>query len=125
MVRQAPDQTREASIAAALEALQANRPLRAEETCRDYLEGNPGSVEHLRLLGHALMKQARYAEAEQTVRLAISLKPGFPHLHEDLGSILALQQRFEEAVPCFEEAIRLGLPPPTEAAVRQLIAALR
>ena len=107
MVRPAPDLTREATIAAALEALRANRPLRAEETCRDYLEANPGSVEHLRLLGHALTKQARYAEAEQTLRLAISLKPGFPHLHEDLGSVFALQQRFAEAVPCFEEAIRL------------------
>ncbi|MSQ92284.1 MAG: sulfotransferase family protein [Gammaproteobacteria bacterium] len=107
MVRPTPDLTREATIAAALEALQANRPLRAEETCRDYLGANPGSVEHLRLLGHALTKQARYVEAEQTVRLAISLKPGFPHLHEDLGSVFALQQRFAEAVPCFEEAIRL------------------
>jgi tetratricopeptide (TPR) repeat protein len=99
--------THEATIAAALEALRANRPLRAEETCRDYLEANPGSVEHLRLLGHALTKQARYAEAEQTIRLAISLKPNFPHLHEDLGSVFALQQRFAEAVPCLEEAIRL------------------
>ena len=34
-------------------------------------------------------------------------KPEFPHLHEDLGSVLALQRRFEEAVPCFERAIRL------------------
>lgn len=92
---------------AALEEMRANRPLRAEFICREYLEKNPGSVEHLRLLGHALMKQARYAEAEQTVRSAISLTPDFPHLHEDLGSIFAMQQRFEEAVLCFREAIRL------------------
>ena len=32
------------------------------------------------------------------MRQAIALKPDFPHLHEDLGSILAMQQRFEEAV---------------------------
>jgi tetratricopeptide (TPR) repeat protein len=107
VVRQVPEVTRDASIAAALEALRANRAVRAEATCREYLEENPGCVEHLRLLGHALSKQARYGEAEQTVRLAISLKPDFPHLHEDLGSVLALQQRFEEAVPCFEQAIRL------------------
>lgn len=107
MVRQAPELTREGSIASALESLRANRPLRAEVACREYLQENPGSVDHLRLLGHALLKQARYAEAEQTVRLAISLKPDFPHLHEDLGSVLAMQQRFEEAVPCFREAIRL------------------
>jgi tetratricopeptide (TPR) repeat protein len=107
MVRQAPEITSEGSIAAALEAMRANRPLRAEVACREYLQENPGSVDHLRLLGHALLKQARYAEAEQTVRHAISLKPDFPHLHEDLGSVLAMQQRYEEAVPCFEQAIRL------------------
>lgn len=97
----------QASIAAALEALRVNRPLRAEEICRAFLAGKPGSVDHLRLLGHALMKQARHPEAEKTLRLAIGLKPDYPHLHEDLGSVLALQQRFEAAVPSFREAIRL------------------
>ena len=107
MVRQIPEVTREANVAAALELLQANRPAQAEAACREYLEMNPGSVDHLRLLGHALSKQGRYPEAEQTIRLAISLKPDFPHLHEDLGSVLAMQQRFEEAVPCFERAIEI------------------
>jgi tetratricopeptide (TPR) repeat protein len=73
---------------------------------------SPGSVNHLRLLGHSLLKQARYLEAEQVVRQALALRPDFPHLHEDLGSIFAMQQRFAEAEPCFREAIRLepGLP---------------
>jgi tetratricopeptide (TPR) repeat protein len=102
-----PPQTREASIGAALDALRSNRPLRAEEICRSYLETSPGCVEHLRMLGTALGKQGRYPESEQTVRLAIALQPSNPHLHEDLGSVLALQERFEEAVPCFEQAIRL------------------
>ena len=100
-------EARDASLGAALQALQSNRPLRTEEICRAYLEASPGCVEHLRMLGAALSKQARYAEAEQTLRLAIAMQPDFPHLHEDLGSALALQQRFEEAVPCFETAIRL------------------
>jgi len=99
--------SKDASIGAALEALRSNRPLRAEEICRSYLEINPGCVEHLRMLGTALTKQGRYPESEQTVRLAVALQPDNPHLHEDLGSVLALQDRFEEAVPCFEQAIRL------------------
>jgi tetratricopeptide (TPR) repeat protein len=107
VVRQAPEVEAATSVRAALEAIRTGSSLRAEFICREYLETNPGSVEHLRLLGHALMKQARYPEAEQTVRLAISLKPDFPHLHEDLGSVLAMQQRYADAVPCFEEAIRL------------------
>ena len=107
MVRQVPEVAREAGVRTALEAIRAGNPLRAEFICREYLQQNPGSVEHLRLLGHALMKQARYPEAEQAMRLAISLKPDFPQLHEDLGSLLAMQQRFGEAEPCLREAIRL------------------
>jgi len=99
--------SRDASLGAALEALRLNRPLRAEEICRSFLETNPGSIEHLRMLGTALMKQGRYPESEQTLRLAVALQPDNPHLHEDLGSVLALQDRYEEAIPCFEQAIRL------------------
>jgi tetratricopeptide (TPR) repeat protein len=94
-------------VEASLEALRDNRPLRAEFVCREYLERNPGSIDHLRLLGNALARQARYADAEQVVRQAIALTPDYPLLHEDLGSVLALQGRLEEAVPCFEQAIRL------------------
>jgi tetratricopeptide (TPR) repeat protein len=94
-------------VQAVLEALRESRPLRAEFICREYLERNPGSVEHLRLLGGALLKQARYSDAEQIIRQALALQPDFPHLHDDLGSALALQGRHEEAVPCFEQAIRL------------------
>ena len=41
------------------------------------------------------------------MRQALALKPDFPHLHEDLGSMLAMQQRFEEAVHSLERAIQL------------------
>jgi tetratricopeptide (TPR) repeat protein len=107
MVRQTPEVRAEASFTAALEALRRNRPHRAEAICREFLAENPGSVNHLRMLGHALMKQARYPEAEQIVRQALALKPDFPHLHEDLGSLLGMQQRFEEAVQSLERAIQL------------------
>ncbi len=107
MVRQVPEVTTQATIAAEIDALRASRPHRAEAICREFLDENPGSVDLLRLLGHALTKQARYPEAEQVVRQALALKPDFPHLHEDLASVLAMQQRFEEAVPSLERAIRL------------------
>ncbi len=107
MVRQVPEVAPDQTVAAALEALRDNQPLRAEFICREYLERNPGSVDHLRLLGNALGRQGRHPEAEQVVRQAIALKPDLPLLHEDLGSVLALQERYAEAVPCFEQAIRL------------------
>jgi tetratricopeptide (TPR) repeat protein len=95
------------SIADAIAAMRANRPLRAEEICRDFLALSPGSKEHLRLLGHSLMKQKRLPEAEEQIRFALTLEPESPHLHEDLGSIFAMRGRFAEAVPWFEGAIKL------------------
>lgn len=98
---------KDSSIHAALQAMKNNRPLRAEETCRDYLLMNPACTDHMRLLGHALMKQDRLRDAEEQLRLAISLKPDFPQLYEDLGSVMAMEQRFDDAIPLFEKAIRL------------------
>jgi tetratricopeptide (TPR) repeat protein len=95
------------SINQAIEFMRANRPLRAEELCRDYLLKKPGCTDHLRLLGHALMKQRRLPEAAEQLRFALELEPEFPQLHEDLGSVLAMQSRFEEAIVEFERAIQL------------------
>jgi tetratricopeptide (TPR) repeat protein len=99
--------TKGESIAAAIEAMRVNRPLQAEEICRDFLVLSPGCKDHLRLLGHALMKQYRLTEAEEHIRFALSIEPDFALLIEDLGSVLAMQNRFEEAIPWFEKAIRL------------------
>jgi tetratricopeptide (TPR) repeat protein len=107
MAQPLPTEDRDASIAAAIEAMRANRPLRAEEICREYLLLSPGSAEHLRLLCHALMKQNRLAEAEEQARFALSLAPHVPLLHEDLGSVLARQKRFEDAIGHFEKALEL------------------
>lgn len=99
--------SRENSLKSAVGALKGNRPLRAEEICRDYLSVRPGSAEHIRLLAHALMKQNRLQEAEEQVRFALELRPNQPQLHEDLGSVLALQGQVEAAIPSFEKAIAL------------------
>jgi tetratricopeptide (TPR) repeat protein len=98
---------KDASIKRALDFIQRSRPLRAEETCRDYLIDHPGCADHMRLLSLALMKQNRATEAEQQLRFALDLDPAFPQLHEDLGSVLAMQSKFEEAIPAFEKAMQL------------------
>ncbi len=95
------------SIEKALGFLKLNRPLRAEEVCRDYLLTHPGCTDHLRLLGQALITQGRAGEAESQLRLALSIDPDFPQLHEDLGSALALQAKFDEAIVAFEKALEL------------------
>jgi tetratricopeptide (TPR) repeat protein len=94
------------SVRQAIEALQSSKPDVAETLCREHLNLHPASVEHLRLLGHALMQQQRFSEAETQLKIAIELAPDFPPLSEDLGSALAQQRKFEEAIPLFEQAVR-------------------
>ena len=94
------------SVQAAIQCMKANNPLQAEKICREWLTTNPSSVDHMRILGHSLMKQERLQEAEEQIRFALSLEPDFPQLEEDLGSVLALQKKFEEAIPHFEQAIQ-------------------
>jgi len=90
----------------ALKALRAGKPDVAETLCREHLNVHPASVDHLRLLGHALMQQRQFSEAETQLKIAIELAPDLPHLSEDLGSALAQQRKFEEAIPLFEQAVR-------------------
>ncbi|HMB58780.1 MAG TPA: sulfotransferase [Xanthomonadales bacterium] len=94
-------------MAAALAAMKANRPLLVEEICREFLDLKPGSVEHIRLLGLALIKQKRLSEAEDRFRFALKLKPDYPQLHADLGMALAHQGQLQEAIPCLQKAIQL------------------
>ena len=114
--------SREESLRTALEFMRENRPLRAEEVCRDYLTEFPGSADHMRLLAHALTRQQRWSEAEEQIRFGLSLVPKFPQLHEDLGSVLAMQGNFEGAVAAFEKAI--ALQPALPLAHRKLAQAL-
>ncbi len=91
----------------AWEALKAGKPDVAETLCREHLTLHPASIEHLRLLGLALMQQQRFGAAETQFKIALELAPDFPPLAEDLGSALAQQRKFAEAIPLFEQAVRL------------------
>ena len=115
------------SISAALQAMRDNLPKDAEAICQEWLSANPGCAHHLRLLGHALMKQKRLDEAEERIRFALDLEPDFPQLYEDLGSILALRGDYEGAIPCFEGAIQRepSLPAPYKKLADALIVAGR
>jgi tetratricopeptide (TPR) repeat protein len=112
VVRPVSEIARDTSVTAALDALAAGDARRAEAVCRESLEKTPDSIEHLRLLGRALLAQSRLEEAEQAARRTLELQPGLAQAHEDLGGVLALQRRFEEAVASLEAALRLdpGLP---------------
>ena len=90
-----------------LQALRVRKPDVAETICREHLSEHPESVEHLRLLGHALIELQRYDEAETQFKRAIELAPNFAPVSEEMGNALAKQRKFEEAIPYFEKAVQL------------------
>jgi len=98
--------TRKFDLEPTLEALKAGKPDVAEALCREHLKLHPASVDTLRLLGHALMQQKRFGDAEKPLKKALELAPDFAPLAEDLGSALAKQRKHEEAIPLFEQAVR-------------------
>ena len=100
-------QEREHSLSRVVALMQHNKPQLAEKRCRKFLQDFPGCVDHLRMLGHSLLKQDRSEEAAEQIRFAISLSPAFAPLHEDLGGILAAQGNLDEAIETFEKAVQL------------------
>ena len=117
-----PNVNRQESLSLALGFMRENRPLRAEEQCRDFLLESPGCTDHIRLLANALSRQKRFSEAEDQIRFGLSIEPDFPQLHEDLGSVLAMQGHLEAAVESLEKAI--ALQPALRLAHKKLAQAL-
>jgi tetratricopeptide (TPR) repeat protein len=104
---------KEQSLSKIVSLLKRNDPASAEELCNEYLLDSPGCIDHLRMLSHAALKQNRKDDATETLHLAISLKPDFAPLHEDLGGIYAGQGRLKEAIATFEKSIQLDPTRPT------------
>ena len=99
--------TADSSTAEIVAALRRGEASAAESLCREQLESDPASVEHLLLLGHALMLDRRYGEAETALRNALDAAPESPRVLEALGSALAQQRQFDEAIGVFEKAVKL------------------
>jgi Flp pilus assembly protein TadD len=80
-------------------------------------------VEAHRQVGLALHERGRPAEAEAHFARIVLLDPSDAEARNDLGFMLALQGRFEEAIAQYEEALRLR--PDLELARRNLAEARR
>ncbi len=63
--------------------------------------------DRLLALATVLAEQARGAEAEQMLRLALRLRPGCPNVINRLGTVLFDRGRFDEALDCFHRATRV------------------
>ena len=107
------EREREQSLSRVIGLLKSGDPASAEAICRGYLLDSPGCVDHLRMLSHASLKQNQKDDAIESLQFAISLKPDFAPLHEDLGAIYSGQGRIKEAISTFEKAIQLDPTRPT------------
>jgi len=69
----------------------------------------PGQVEYQFLEGLFLLQLGRAAEAEAPLRRALALDAELADAHALLGMMLSSQERYEEAVEAFEQALELGV----------------
>lgn len=94
----------------------------AERLCRDALAEFPGEHNLLSLLGSALNRQGRGAEAEPLLRGTVGREPGYAKGHEELGRSLLQIGRFEEAIASLRRALELD--PKLQSAQLTLVHAL-
>jgi tetratricopeptide (TPR) repeat protein len=95
------------SLSEVVKAMQAGDPAKAEAICRDFLIVNAASVPHMQLLGHALLKQDKLAEAREQIEFALKIAPDYARLYEDLGNLQGLQRDYEAAIISFRRAVQL------------------
>jgi len=97
-----PNQQIPSSVREIIEAQETGKPKVAEALCREHLNDHPESVEHLRLLGNALMQQRRFEEAIPILEDAVQHDPNNAIGHKKLGLALAAVGRGEDADKSFE-----------------------
>ena len=78
----------------------------AEETFRQYLALEPGSLNGQMQLSLALLCQQKWAEAAATLRQVASVKPDFAQAHSNLGLALLRVGDIPAATQSFEAALR-------------------
>jgi tetratricopeptide (TPR) repeat protein len=109
-------------LAQAVDSLRRGNPSTAASICRSFLVTNPGSVPHLQLLSHALIRLGQPQEARRHLDRALSIAPDFAPLYEDKGSLEGMDGNFDAAVEMFQRAVQLD--PTNSSAHKKLARAL-
>src|SRR5579862_209463 len=86
---------------------QTGRWQEAEQLYRQVLEVDPRQVDALHLLAAIAGQTGREMLAVDYLRTVLRLQPGLAAAHNNLGNALAAQGKYAEAIPCFQEALRL------------------
>ena len=93
----------------------------AESEFRAAIAGDPRSARAYNNLGNALRAQNRIADAAAAYRKASELAPLYPDPRNGLGVLLVQQSHAREALPYFDEALRIA-PDFYEAQLNRAIA---
>ena len=75
-------------------------------------KSNGISATLLYLIGNAYLDVKNYKPAETAFKLALGVLPDYVRVHESLGLLLIVQDRYKEALPHLSRAIQLGLATP-------------
>jgi tetratricopeptide (TPR) repeat protein len=94
-------------MALAAEHQKEKRFEQAEHLYRRVLRHNPRNVDALRLLALVALQAGRDGEAESLLQKAIALAPDFLAAIIDLGRLRKEQDRYGEALECFDRALAL------------------
>ena len=94
-------------LAAALERHKKGDLRFAYETYRQVLAQHPQHPTALHYLGLVAQQMGRSTEAVGLLRRSISLDASDPRAHNHLAQVLLAQNAIEEAIACFEEALRV------------------
>jgi tetratricopeptide (TPR) repeat protein len=94
-------------IRQALALLDRNQTAAAEDLLQAAMLADPANADALQLLGLVRRAQGRDEEAEDFYRRSLATNPSQPHVHHNLGNLLAAHSRFAEAIAAQQEAVRL------------------
>jgi len=69
---------------------------------------DPDDVDLVNLRSRALVKLSRTGEAAETLAYALNKAPGDPYSHANQGWVMVEQDRYDEAIESFKEALRIN-----------------
>jgi tetratricopeptide (TPR) repeat protein len=99
-----PDQQ---ALATALQFHQSGQFERARQIYRQLLDADAGNPDLLNLLGAACINLNQWDEAAENLAEALRLNPDHHAAHDNLGVLLAKQNRFAEAIASFERSVAI------------------
>ncbi|HEY9647172.1 MAG TPA: tetratricopeptide repeat protein, partial [Chroococcidiopsis sp.] len=94
----------ETAIALARQHFAAKRYDDAAQICRRVLLTTPKAADALYLLGLVANRQQQLSTAIAFYQRTLALLPD-PQVYNDLGNALQRQNRYDEAIPCYQQAI--------------------